>query len=182
MAIDLFLLGGAFILLAFAGILFGGAPYLPSHRQSIEAMLKLARPRPGQSVADLGAGDGRVVIAFAQAGCRVRGYERNPLLVSLGRWAIRRVQLSKTADMHRANFWNVDCSPFEIVVVFGLDRYQFMNRLETKLRRELRPGAQVVSNAFRFPHWQPSGYKAGVFLYRQPAHADPTYELNRSRR
>ena len=31
-----------------------------------------------------------------------------------------------------------------------------MPRLETKLRAELAPGARVISNAFRFPSWQPA--------------------------
>src|SRR5947209_4853291 len=41
-------------------------PYLPSPQVVVERMLEAAQIRPGETVYDLGSGDGRVVITAAQ--------------------------------------------------------------------------------------------------------------------
>lgn len=168
MTIELLLTGLlAIVLLAFAGVLFRGAPYVPTMKIALAAMLRLTKPRPGESMVDLGAGDGRVVTAFAQHGLRAEGYELNPLLVWVGRRGIRRAEVTRSARIYQRSIWQADCRRADIVVVFGLDRYGFMERLEAKLRAELPIGARVVSNAFRFPDWQPEKMEDGVYLYRQ---------------
>ncbi len=155
------------LLATFAGILYRGAPYLPTLAPTARVMLEMAHVQPGERLADLGAGDGRLVIAFARAGAEAHGYELNPILVWLGHLNIWRAGLKGKAFMHQANLFGVDCSQFNVVIVFGLDRYGFMERLATKLRAELPNGARVVSNAFRFPGWEISDQRAGAFLYRQ---------------
>ena len=49
-----------------------------------------------------------------------------------------------------------------------------MTQLSHKLRRELRPGAWVISNTFALPGWQPirvvrlrDWYRTPMYLYRQ---------------
>src|SRR3989441_7218459 len=42
------------------------APYLPSPQVVVERMLEAARIKPGETVYDLGSGDGRIVITAAQ--------------------------------------------------------------------------------------------------------------------
>ena len=41
--------------------------------RQIESMLALAEIKPGEKMADLGSGDGRIVIAFAKAGAEAHG-------------------------------------------------------------------------------------------------------------
>ncbi|HVW85247.1 MAG TPA: hypothetical protein VHB50_11230, partial [Bryobacteraceae bacterium] len=41
-------------------------PYVPTTPEAVNAMLKLADVKPGDTVYDLGCGDGRIVIAAAK--------------------------------------------------------------------------------------------------------------------
>lgn len=134
------------------GLLFtiiSGAPYLPTDEKSIAEMLALANIAPGQHVADLGSGDGRILMAFARVGAVADGYELNPLLVWLSRWRIRRAKLRDRCSVYQKSFWKADLSQYDIIVVFGITR--IMPKLEAKLRQELRPGTLILSHVFQFP-------------------------------
>lgn len=128
-----------------------GAPYVPSKPAQIRAMLNLAAVQPGEVVVDLGSGDGRVVMAFARAGAEAHGYEINPLLVRHARQQIRAAGLTGTSFVHWKSLWRADVRAADVVTVFCVRHV--MGRLERKLRRELKPGARVVSNGYRFPGW-----------------------------
>ena len=49
-------------------LMFWGAVYDPTKRRRVEEMIKIANIKPGEKAADLGAGDGRLVIALAKSG------------------------------------------------------------------------------------------------------------------
>ena len=55
--------------------IFEGAPFLPTHQERLERALRLVKLRPGQKIADLGAGDGRILIACAKKGAKTYGFE-----------------------------------------------------------------------------------------------------------
>jgi len=141
-----------------------GAVYVPSKPVAIAAMIKLGKVGPGRKVAELGSGDGRVVIALAQTGAEVHGYEINPLLVWQARRAIRRVRLHHRAFIHQQSYWDADLGVYDVITVYGIT--YIMKALGEKLRAELPPGSRVVSNYFKFPHWKSQKNEAGVFLYR----------------
>ncbi|MBI4127449.1 MAG: methyltransferase domain-containing protein [Parcubacteria group bacterium] len=145
--------------------LIRGAPFIFTHRKTVATMLQLAGVKPGERVADLGAGDGRLVIAFAQAGAEAHGYEIIPILVWLARRNIRKAGLTGRAFVDLRNFFHEDLSSFQIVTVFGMAH--LMPKLETKLLNELPPGARILSHAFAFPTWQPIRKEGGVFLYEK---------------
>lgn len=71
-------------------IAFNGAPFLPTDRTKVRAIVSLARVKPGERAVDLGPGDGRLVVALARAGACTTGYEINPLLVLWLRFLIWR--------------------------------------------------------------------------------------------
>lgn len=142
-----------------------GAPFVLTDSRTVKTMTVLAGIQPGEKAADLGSGDGRLVIAIARAGAEAHGYEINPFLVLWSRYRIRRAGLSRRAFVHWKDFWMVDLASFEVVTVFGM--FHIMGRLERKLQRELRPGSRVVSNTFAFPGWPHSSKEGRVYLYQQ---------------
>lgn len=144
-------------------ILFQGAPALPTKKAAIETMLALLDTKPGQKAVDFGSGDGRIVMALARAGIEAHGYEINPLLMWWSRHKIRKAGLENLAYIHWQSFWNVLLDSYDIVIIFGAS--YIMQRLKNKLRRELKPGAKVISNAFAFPNWPYAKKGNGVFLY-----------------
>jgi len=151
-------------------ILFGlyitaqGPPFAPSSDERVEHILQLARVRPGKRVADLGSGDGRVLIALASAGVRADGYEINPWLVWRSRRAVRRAGLEDSIAIHCASFWKANLGRYDLVVIYGIG--YIMENLAAKLERELKDGSKVISVYFEFPEWQPKKVLGDVRLYQ----------------
>jgi hypothetical protein len=141
-----------------------GAIYDPSTSVQTSFMVDLAGVAPGEKAADLGSGDGRVLIELARRGAEAHGFEVNPVLVLLSRRNIRREGLIGKAFVHLRSFWRADLSPFSLVTVFQVDFV--MGRLETKLKRELPDGARIVSHHWRFPDWPPETVRGDMYLYR----------------
>lgn len=146
-------------------ILFRGAIYLPTQKRTVKKMIELSSVKPGEIAVDLGSGDGRLIIALARAGAKAHGYEINPFLVLLARRNIRKAKLGDRAFVHFKNFWKEDFSQFDIVTIFGIG--YAMKPLEQKLKKELKIGARIVSNAFPFPNWQYEKKEDTAFLYRK---------------
>lgn len=156
----------AFIFGVFLNIvpmMLGGAFYAPSAKREIEKMVLISRIKHGEKAVDLGSGDGRLVIVLARAGAEAHGYEINPILVWWSKLQIKKAGLSSKAFIHRKNFWNSNLSDFSIISVFGIKH--IMERLEVKLKKELKPGSRVVSNYFVFPNWKHSKKESNAYLY-----------------
>ena len=144
-----------------------GAPFATSRPETIKRMVSLSRVKRGERVADLGAGDGRILIAFAKAGGKAYGYEINPLLVLLARHRIKKARLERQAFVYWKNFWKVNYSSFDIIVLFGIS--SIMPPLEKKLGSELKIGARIISNAFAFPFWNYERKEDELYLYKKTA-------------
>jgi cyclopropane fatty-acyl-phospholipid synthase-like methyltransferase len=138
-------------------------PYVPSTWHKIEVMLELAQTKPGEKMADLGSGDGRIIMAFAERGVESHGFEINPDLALLAESKILDANLDERAFIHITDFWKVDLSSFNTVVIYGMT--SIMNELELKLKKELKPGSKVLSAIFHFPEWKPTAQKDNVLLY-----------------
>jgi precorrin-6B methylase 2 len=140
-----------------------GAIYFPTSARNIETAVLLSGAGPGQKVADLGSGDGKILIAFARAGVQATGFEINPHLVRSSRKAIKRLGLESLAIVEWKSIWKADLSGFDAVYVYGIP--YIMKKLGKKIRREMKPGSRVISNVFPFPDWQYKGRDRDMFLY-----------------
>lgn len=127
-------------------------------------MVEAANIKPGMRVADLGSGDGRIVVAMGQAGAMCVGFEINPVLVWYSRWKIRKLGLQDRIEIRTSDFWRQDLSGYDVVIVFGISHV--MNRLAEKLKKELKPGSTVISNAFSLPGMQESEKLGSLLVYR----------------
>lgn len=143
---------------------FFGAPYLPSNKKRSKIMIEFANLRKGEKVVDLGSGDGRLVVNLAGNGVLVYGFEINPILVLVSRVVILLYGLSGTAFIYFQNFWDANLSSYSLIIVYGLP--SMMSRLEKKLKKELKPGTRIISNAFKFPTLKLIKQKGGVYLYQ----------------
>lgn len=149
---------------------FGGAPYVASTHASIRTALALASLAPSERFADLGCGDGQVVLAAAKMNIAESvGFEIDPFLA---REASKKVAPYTNARIDKSSFWEADLSCFDVVYLFQIP--YAMPRLEKKLLYELKPGARVVSNGFKFPNWKPSASEGTISLYTRAGNPKTT--------
>ncbi|HVO38898.1 MAG TPA: hypothetical protein VMV03_07705 [Spirochaetia bacterium] len=141
-----------------------GAIYDPSTHEETLVMAELAAVSVGDRAADLGSGDGRVVIALAKRGAESHGFEVNPVLVLISRRNIRRAGLEGKAFIHWRSFWAADLSRYDLITVFQVSFV--MGRLETKLKKELAPGTRIVSHYWRFPTLIAEAARGDIYRYR----------------
>lgn len=147
------------------------APFVPTWRRDVGRMLTLADIKPDELVLDLGAGDGRyLVAAVRQYQARAIGFEIT-LLAWLAAWL--RLRFSGTfgrAQILYRDFFRQDLSAANVVICFLTPRA--MAKLGPKLKRELKPGTRVLSYAFAIPDWtpvkkdKPEPGRMAVWVYR----------------
>jgi SAM-dependent methyltransferase len=147
------------VLLAFAGVIFRGAPYVPTLDPQARAALGLLNLKPGQTLLELGSGDGKILIVAAQAGLNVVGIELNPFLVVVSWLRTRRYR--KQVRIIWGDFWLVRWPECDGVFSFLLG--QFMPRLDERMKVLKKP---LASFAFQIPDRKPASEQSGVFLYR----------------
>jgi ubiquinone/menaquinone biosynthesis C-methylase UbiE len=126
--------------------------YVPTPKVIVRQMLLLAGLRRGETLFDLGAGDGRILIEAARRfRARVKGIEIDPERVQ--RIRERLMSTGVNAEIIQADFMTVDLSSANVVAMYLSDSANL--RLAPKLARELAAGARVVSLDYSLPGWVP---------------------------
>jgi 16S rRNA A1518/A1519 N6-dimethyltransferase RsmA/KsgA/DIM1 with predicted DNA glycosylase/AP lyase activity len=154
---------GFFIFFLWIFVSFSGAPFEPTNGKNLRRIVKLSKIKKREKVADIGSGNGKIVIEFAKKGIESHGFEINPFLVFYSRRKIKKLNLEKKAFIHFRNFWKQDFSKFNVVIVFQIG--YIMEKLERKLKRELKKGSRVVSNTWKFPNWKIKKHEGEIYLY-----------------
>lgn len=145
----------------FVFVLLFGPPFLPTLRPQITIALDLLDLRPGQTMLELGCGDGRVLVAAAKRGLNVVGYELNPILVVvawLATWRYRRQVRLVWGD-----FWRISWP--EADGIFGFVLPRCMSKLHKKIMQYSHRPLRVASFAFVIPEKKPQATEKGVYLY-----------------
>ena len=130
------------------------APYVASPQQIVDRMLELADLKPGETLYDLGSGDGRVLITAVQRfHAKAVGIEISEILVKNTTERIQRLGLENDARVVRGDLLQVDLSPADVVTIYlATDSNEI---LRPNLERYLKPGARVVSHDYVVPGWKP---------------------------
>ena len=152
------------------------APYVVSPQQIVDRMLELADLKPGETLYDLGSGDGRVLITAVQRfRAKAVGIEISDALVDSTNDRIRRFGLQNQARVIHADFMQVDLSPADVVTIYlATDSNEI---LRPNLERYLKTGSRVVSHDYAVPGWKakivdkdlPEARGHIIFLYEMPA-------------
>ncbi len=146
-----------------------GAPWVPTKLRTVRRMLDMAQAHAGETVYDLGSGDGRVLIVAAREyGTHAVGIELDPMRVLWTRLLVLLLGLRKKVEVRQGNFFTQDFRDADVVVCYLLTSTN--QRLGEKLIEDLRPGTRVVSNAFPFPDWKlvAEDLDHRIYLYRIP--------------
>ncbi len=156
-------LGFVIYLVYFCVAFLSGAPFVPSTNPVAEKMVELAHIKKGQTIYDLGSGDGRILKLAADRGAHAIGLEINPWLVLITNLRYGFGKYRKIISTHWRNFWRQDYSHADIVFVYLLPWH--MNRLADKLKKEMKPGTLVITNSFIIPGWKQIRQDASLHVY-----------------
>jgi len=146
-----------------------GLPPVPTKPERIRKALKLANLKPNQTLYDLGAGDGRVLlIAARDFGAKAVGVEVGPIQCALI-W-LRAVEsgFGNQIQIRWANFYKANLSDADVVFIYATSKE--VTKLASQLEKQLKRGARVVSISADFPEWEPQEFdnRELIFVYEMP--------------
>lgn len=123
-------------------------PYVPTPQPIVDEMIRLAKLQPGQTVFDLGAGDGRLLTTAksVQPNLTAIGYELMPSV-----WMMSEVKawLKKVkVDLRWGNSFRADLTSANVIFLYLFP--EAMKKLAGKFDEQLQPGTKVISHAFQF--------------------------------
>lgn len=149
----------------------GDVPYVPTPPEVVEAMLKLGGVKAGDTVIDLGCGDGRIVVAAAQKGARGIGYDLNPERIKEAIENAEKAGVKSRVQFIEKNLFDADIHQATVVTLYLLPEVN--RRLRPKLMKDLKPGTRIVSHSFDMGDWKPEKEQSingrRIYLWTIPA-------------
>lgn len=152
------------------------APYVPTPITVVKSMLEIVSAGPGDTLVDLGCGDGRILtMAVEEFNVdRAIGYELNKHLAETTINNIYRKELGDKIEVVNSNFMDADLSPATIITLYLTTSGNA--KLRTKFINELKKGTRIISHDFPIMDWNTStldneAIKVGshkIFLYSIP--------------
>ena len=138
----------------------------PSTKKEASAMLSLADIRAGETLVDLGSGDGCIVVPAALRGAYAIGVEKDSELLSAARKKVREYGVSDRVRFFRGRierFVIGRYSPISFANVVAVNLYEEQNEiLAEPLRKKLPSAGRIVSNNATFPRWVTSDVRSVV--------------------
>jgi len=127
--------------------------WVPTPDGVVDRMLQMAQVTARDYVVDLGAGDGKIVIAAAgKFGARALGIEYDPEMARHAQRNVKRAGVAGRARIEQGDIFVADFSRATVVTMYLLPA------LNLKLRPTLlamRPGTRIVSHSFSMDDWEP---------------------------
>ena len=130
------------------------APYYPTPNVIVERMLTFAGLKTGETMFDLGSGDGRIIIIAAQKfHAKAIGVELDNDLAISSAARIRRMGLDKMARIIHGDILTQDYSSADVIAVYLLPESNI--RVRPILEPQLKKGTRIVAHDFEIGGWTP---------------------------
>jgi len=136
-------------------------PFVPTKEEVVKAMLKLAAVKEGDTVYDLGCGDGRITIAAVKdfKAKRGLGIDFNPERLKDCEKRVKDLKLTeeeiKKLTFKQGDVLKMTPEDFKDVDVVTMYLLPDVNlKLRPILQKGLKPGARIVSHDFHMGDWK----------------------------
>jgi SAM-dependent methyltransferase len=130
------------------------APWVPSWSKDLPRIFELANIRPGQVFYDLGCGNGKTVL-YANKKFQAKAIGLEIALPLYFVCKIRQVfNWDKRLIFKYKNLFKEDLSQADVIFIFGMPK-TIKDKLKSKLEKELKAGAKVISYVFAVNGWEP---------------------------
>jgi protein-L-isoaspartate O-methyltransferase len=152
------------------------APYVTSPEHAVDKMLQMAHLKSGETLYDLGCGDGRILIAAAERyKVKAVGIEISDHLAKTAAEEVKKAGLQNQVKVVHGNFMHTDLSGADVVTLYLATTAN--ESLRPNLERYLRPNTRVVSYDYPIPGWKAvdtsesegrHGANHTIYLYQVP--------------
>jgi len=168
-------------------------PYVPTPQVVVDRMLDMAQLKSGETVIDLGSGDGRIMIEAARKyGARGFGVEIDPKLVKISNERALKAGVTDRVKFLQQDLFKTDFHEANVLTLYLLPDVNLA--LRPKILAELKPGSRVVSHDYGMGDWHPDAEetipapdkKVGarkesqVFMWTVPANVDGEWRFELS--
>jgi hypothetical protein len=146
-----------------------GLPPVPTNPNRIRKALQLAHLQPDETVYDLGAGDGRVLlIAKKEFNAKAVGIEIGPIQCVLIWLRVIASGFGNHIQVKWGNYLKADLSQADVVFLYATSKEVL--RAAAYLEKQMKPGSRLVSISADFPEWEPSiiDERELIFIYNMP--------------
>jgi SAM-dependent methyltransferase len=156
------------------------APYVATDYEVVDAMLAMARVRPGDYVIDLGSGDGRILIAAARShGARGLGIEIDPARIAEANANAQAARVTHLIEFRRQDLFETPLQEADVLTLYLTREVNL--RLRPRIFSQMRPGARVVSHDFDMGDWRPDQRQqvgsASLYMWIVPAQFEGQWRL-----
>jgi SAM-dependent methyltransferase len=129
------------------------SPFVGSNPENVRRMVELAAPRSGETVIDLGSGDGRIVFAALEnrPGVTGIGVDINAELVQKSNAAARAQAFGERARFLHQNAFDADIGKVDVIFMWLFP--ELMRLLRPKILAQARPGTRVVAATWDLGSW-----------------------------
>lgn len=138
-------------------------PYVGAKKESIETMMNLANIKKGETVVDLGSGDGRLLFEAAEKGGFGVGYEINPFMIFLSKLKRNLKGYDQEVKILNQSFWKADLKVADVILVYSLAKK--MKKFEDFIWQNAPRGTRVIVNTNPFPTKKPTKSAGKIFIY-----------------
>ncbi len=162
-------LGILFVLSSFAVTLFFGSPWVPTHPARARKMLAFADLQPGETVLDLGSGDGAILFCAVEEfrAFHAIGYEINPVLIAMAKIRAKLRKLSDQVTTVRGNIFTDKFPHADVITTFLIP--STMKKLRSRLAA-MPAETRIISRGFKIPGVTPTKKQEGpdewLYLYK----------------
>jgi SAM-dependent methyltransferase len=131
------------------------SPFVGSNPDNVRRMVELASLRSGETVIDLGSGDGRIVFAALEGrpGVRGLGVDINAELVQKANAEAKTKGLTERARFLHQNAFDADLTKVDVIFMWLFP--ELMRLLRPKILAQARAGTRVVVATWDLGTWQP---------------------------
>ncbi len=129
-------------------------PYVPTKREVVAEMLRMAEVGKDDVLYDLGCGDGRIVITAAkEMGTRGVGIDINPRRIEDSMANAIKSKVTTRVKFLEQDLFEADFSEATVVSLYLLTAVNL--KLRPMLFNQLKPGTRVVSHNYKMGEWSP---------------------------
>lgn len=165
------------ITMAWGGIM--AAPWVPTLKKERKSLINGFTAKPTSTIYDLGCGSGSILFEFADhyPNATCIGYDVSILPLVIG-WTIKLFSFKKYRNVHLkfGNLFNQHFTDADIVVIFLMEKSYA--RLKETLKRELKPTATLIVEAWPLPDVEPTNVIRGEKLLSWYIYEEAKQRLN----